>query len=544
MPFWVRVYGYDTSVSSAFSGQYKNWTAKVEGLSFSTKNPGGYSECDFSVALPSDEAADIYSTYHHYFVEIGAGSGFIAWQGRIQNIALEPGRVRIKGYGLWTNAFDQYYDDGSFDPSPVAENGIANRDAWTPLNATYEQVAQSFTVASDDDAAMQDCQFRLSRTGNPEGVINFELRRSTEGGTLVASNTMPASNAKADPGFSEWLGLTSDAKIGAATYYLIAWGDATYMASVDGSNYVAVGRDTTGSYGGGLARYYNGSIWQDLGGDLIFYIWLHPKWYHSDSTYADEIIGSIISECIFIQDETAFLSDTGIISTPIKFASQEKHGDAIAKLISFGSSGATPEPLFFGVYEGGYAHLRKFTDGNTWWLDAKEIAVNKFSLSSDLGGYRTRTSVLYSDEDGVRGKTPWNVNSNVYDMFGYHRDGLFNLSGATEAIAESISDLIGNVYVVPEQKISLLIDGMVATASGARVPSWYVRAGDIIKVRNLIPSGAVVSDEMADRLDTLYIQETSYNTDSGSLTAVPTAETSALLDIILTLAGLSGGSIQ
>ena len=544
--FWIRVYNHTktTTASSAFYGQFKNWTGRAKDLTFSTKSPGGFSECTFRLDASYNEVADIYSAYHHSYVQIGDGGGEVVWEGRIETVMLEPWQATITCYGLWSNAFDQFYNDGSLSPDTAAENSIINLTDYVTLNNTYQKIAQSVVIT--DARALQDIQVRLKKLGSPEGSINIELRHTTQDGTLVGSGSIAATNVS-DAGFTEWTGIATESKLSTSlTYYIVMYGDSTYMASVDGSNYVSVGRDTSGSYTGGSATYHNGSSWVTLTGDLVFYVWPHAKFYHSDVVYTSAIVASIISECRLIDDSEAYFFDDGVGVSPIRFTNQEKHGDAIAKVVGFGSSGSPPEPLFFGVWEDGMAHLRKHSDGQTWWIDVKSIPIGQqaISITSSLSGLKTRTAVLYSDEIGSRAITTWNVNQNLYDMFGYHREGLFSISGATEATADQIAEIISGIYNVPDQKLALLVDGHVRSYGGALVPNWRIRAGDIIKLKNLLPVGAVVSDEMIDRLETLYVMETAYDADTGRLTVIPTAQTQALLDIILSLAGYAGGTIR
>ena len=47
--FSVMVFDYGATLSTAFQGHVKNWTGKIEGLTFGTKNPGGFSSCSFTV---------------------------------------------------------------------------------------------------------------------------------------------------------------------------------------------------------------------------------------------------------------------------------------------------------------------------------------------------------------------------------------------------------------------------------------------------------------------------------------------------------------
>lgn len=540
---YVPTYGYGYRF-------IKNWSQNVKDIVFGTKNPGGFSECSFRYEDRYDVIIDIYSNYHHNWVEIVGGGGETAWFGRIESIMAEPGQATITCYGLWAHTFDQIYNDGSFFQDTIGENPVTYRNNWAPLLDTYDKIAQSFVPS--EERALQDIQIRLRRysTGDqtPGGSINFELRSGSQDGTLITSSTIVASDiSDTTDGFSEYVALVTDARLDdATTYYVVIYGDSTYISERNGSNYIAVGWDTVGHYADGSATYWNGAIWQSMGGDIIFYVWPHPKWYCTDAFTAGDIVADMVSELPLIDSGTYYITDDGQVSTPIRFTSDEKYGDAISKLITYGSSDATPVPLFCGFYEGNAIRMRKFTEGRTWHVDGLCLPEGEqaLNITSALSGFRTRTAVLYSSSVGKREVTTWAVNQDLYDKFGYHRDGLFSISGATEDTADAIATMVADLYVSPEQKLNILIEGVVKTRHGKKVPAWNVRAGDTIEVRNIIPSGAMMSAEMADRLDTFYVQETSYDVDTGRLNIVTSTQSQDLIDIILAIAGLSGGSLK
>jgi hypothetical protein len=89
-----------------------------------------------------------------------------------------------------------------------------------------------------------------------------------------------------------------------------------------------------------------------------------------------------------------------------------------------------------------------------------------------------------------------------------------------------------------------MLEGYVADSGGAIWPVWMVRAGDIVTIKNILPPGSSYDDDLEDRLVDLYVQETTYDASTGRLTIVPSESTTGLLDVILSLAGLSGGSLK
>jgi hypothetical protein len=770
--FLALVYRHDsfTSSNSVFHRWMDDWTGRLSNLRFSTKNPGGFSECSFSLNVSYTEAFDIYGNYHHNYIRLEGGGGDIAWQGRIHEITPEPGQVSIVAYGMWSNAFDTIYDTDYFLQYPAAENPITNITGYVPISNTYQMLAQSFRIS--DSRAIQDIQLRLANFGVTEGSVVAELCSDNAGipGTTIASRTLEASSIESS-GFSEYLGLTTNDRLSAnTTYWLKVRPGGSYTAGVsslsgthDGGNgvsylldngtdflsagvssgtvvnnttdgiggevidvsldnlqnpsetvwfkdyetfndisvvtdndtgtyytfstfdysldaieighsskfggiyvtvhtpqvnptsivvkyagggawkemdlvidgtsvsgvplaqsgaimwkypsdwpadhgggdyniaywvriefashvstfaiseidigftckldfssltfdtndnysvdvAVSIGVDTTQSYGDGKLIYYNGGTWYDYGADAIFYIWPHQKfnYYTGAVSTAQDVVEDALSYCHLLSEDDAIFRDTGIAAiNPITFSGGEKPGDVIERVISFGSSGSTPEAMFAGVYErngthrgtSGTFHMRKMSQGRRWYIDISSLAFGQqgLTLSSSLDGMRTRTTVVYSDSVGSRSATPWISSSYFYDRFGYNRDGLFSIAGASEDVADLIAEVVAETYDRPQSKLDLLIDGIIFDMGMNSWPVWYLRAGDVLKIRNMFPSSSVLPDTVVDGISTVYVSETDYDAETGRMTVTPSDMNRTLLDIVLSLAGLGGGSIM
>jgi len=311
-----------------------------------------------------------------------------------------------------------------------------------------------------------------------------------------------------------------------------------------------VGIDTGAHYASGKLRYKTGATWYDYSpsADAIFYVWTHPKFYYSTGTTTSsaDVISDALQDCVFVRDTNAFFLDDGRSQVnPIMFSSGEKPGDVIQKIIAFGSSGSVPSPLFFGIYEEAYPHLRKMEDGNRWYVDVNNMPYGQqaMAITTSLLTMFTRTAVLFSDTVGSRELTTWQTNEDLYARFGYNRDGVFSIAGASEVVADIIADVVAKTYDKPEQRLDILVDGYVQDGIGRYQPAWVVRAGDIVKLQNVIPTSSTLSSDIVDNISTIYVQETSYDAETGRLRITPVEFTRALLDIILSMAGLSGGSM-
>ena len=307
-----------------------------------------------------------------------------------------------------------------------------------------------------------------------------------------------------------------------------------------------VGVDSAGSYTSGVCKVYNAGSWVQQSYDVIFYVWGQPLYYYTSGTgtYADDIISDVLTEAEFVQE--GVLEDTGPLINPIAFKNGEKQGDVIDKMMRFGSSDATPEPMAFLIYEDGYANYRKLADGNTWYVDMSNLTIGQqaFNITSSLSDLYSKIAVIYSDSVGSRAVTPWIENDALYDKYGYYKEGLFSISGASETLAELLSEMVAEIYAAQAQKSGILIDGYVQDKGGNRWPAWYVRAGDTIKLRNVLPQSVALTVDEIDRVETMYVQGTSYDADTGRLTITPSNMTKDVVDILMTLAGLSGGSIS
>jgi len=552
--FSIKVYRHDatTTHSGTFYRLIDVWTEKAKNVRFSTKNPGGFSECSFSIDTPYAEAFDIYESYHHNYITIESGGGDIIWQGRIYEITPEPNQVSILAYGMWSHAFDVIYDSSYFLQIPGAENSILNKTADVAFSSTYRRFAQSFQL--DEARAIQDIQVRLANPSTlDEGFIVCELCADSSGvpGTVLASRSISATAIETS-GFSEYAGLTTTSRLSASTTYWIS-----LRCNVVDPLAVTVGIDENENYADGKLRYYNGSSWSDYpgGADMIFYVWTHQKfnYYSGTASTALDVIEDAVSACPLFDSRAIIARDTGTaVVNPITFSNGEKPGDVMERVAAFGSSDANPEQMFVGVYDANHAgtsgpvvHFRKFSQGRKWYIDISDLAFGQqgMSLSSSLDGMKTRTAVLYSDSVGSRTATPWVPNDYYDSKFGYNRDGLFSIAGASETVADLVSAVVADAYGRPQSKLSLLLEGYVRDMAMNRWPVWYVRAGDVLKIRNLFPTSSTLSDAVLDGISTIYIQETDFDATAGRMTITPSDMNRSLLDIVLVLAGLSGGSM-
>ena len=676
----------------------ESWTPHVKNLNFTSKVPGGFSECSLTVDVTNEKAFAIYSYYHGYYLKVIGGNGNTAWYGRIEDVTYEPGQATVRAAGMWSHMFDSFYDDYSFSGDPGAEHYILNADSTRELNATYRILAQSFQL--DEDLAIRDIAIRLTNdgTGVPGDYLLISLRPDSSGDPH-ATEKLAEVEIQVETIASEetiFTGMNTSYRLNANTAYWIqvnAYNRAT--ADSIGWRY-----DSTSGYTDGSMKYWTGAAWSAFSGDAIFYIWTHPRFYYysvdvengdfedndassdfddwtenagtgavavettnvyegdsavkltagssadtylyqdfevikgsdytltfytrGDGTYAGryriydvtnsaditattgtgvtgttytavnadftvpasctrarvyfycpstntgiayfdyasidgdfstsaDIVYDAVTHATLIENSRGdFVGDGAAQVNPIAFTNNERPGDVIDKLLVFGDGEDPPSPMNFMIYENAMPIFKAKNHGTWWHVTADNVVIGQqgISLSSSLKNMYSRVSVLYSGVVGERNRTTWNVaDLDFYHRHDYHRDGLFSIAGATEAVADIISDVVAESKTQYGQMMQLLISGGVEKfmGGGIKYDPWEIRAGDIIVISNVAPfiprEQSSFTYYYADSVRLVSVKETSYDAQSERLSVVPIEMSGDIIDVILALAGLSGGSM-
>jgi len=78
----------------------------------------------------------------------------------------------------------------------------------------------------------------------------------------------------------------------------------------------------------------------------------------------------------------------------------------------------------------------------------------------------------------------------------------------------------------------IVLSGTVYNSNGVPFPSSWVRAGEVIRIRDLVPASATLDSVTRDALRTFYIIETSYSADSNTNRLVVDTENASLEAIL------------
>ena len=207
--------------------------------------------------------------------------------------------------------------------------------------------------------------------------------------------------------------------------------------------------------------------------------------------------------------------------------------EKLAPLVDSGDS-----PWFFAIWEGRVPYFteRVVSDPVDWmiWLaDTRDLRLTQSALN-------LRNTVL-----PVVGSTEGTAASNADSQSLYPtREVILSLPATVSAtVANQARDAALTERNLPRQTSSVTINGLVSSThvvrgvavSGARVQRelWWVRAGDIIRITDLVPFSA--STPTLDDLRTFFIMETHYDAVSNELRVQPDRPGSDLAAILARL---------
>ena len=105
------------------------------------------------------------------------------------------------------------------------------------------------------------------------------------------------------------------------------------------------------------------------------------------------------------------------------------------------------------------------------------------------------------------------------------------------AVAQASAEAARDAWVTEHAEIypkleEIVLGGEVYNANGVPYPSCWVRAGEVIRIRDLVPASETLDSVTRDALRTFYIVETNYNARSNTNRLVVDTE-AASLDAIL-----------
>lgn len=238
--------------------------------------------------------------------------------------------------------------------------------------------------------------------------------------------------------------------------------------------------------------------------------------------------------------------EEGVI--PLDF-SEEKVTDALEKCLSYGYSNTEPLPAFLTIYEHGIVRLfttknlyRRFAanEFNFYVLNRRNIR-GRMSSSVDLNEVFNKVYAVYANESDAPSWTEPVENPQSISLYGL-REGLVQNGGNPEglAMAESLRDYALETYAYPRVTVQVTATGAVESKSGALVPAYMIRAGDMVMFTNDIYALYFGSASEVGKRAVGFVVGTSYSAKNDEI-SLTIGNPDKAYEIIMSRLELTGG---
>lgn len=261
-------------------------------------------------------------------------------------------------------------------------------------------------------------------------------------------------------------------------------------------------------------------------------------YYNSYNDVASEIIKVVLTaNCSQISSDQTNIQATDITinSTAGSDYLDKAPMQLFEKLLGFSDS--TNGKWYFGIWEDRKPYLIKRTISSvTWRVSIKDFT--RFTLKHRGGELYNRVYAIYTSS-GVLTRTALANDTDSQEKYGDGTNdlirsyGIPNLGeiGATAAQSSRDAWLAEHKDVWPRMT-NMVLGGWVYDTYGRRYPSSWVRAGDVLRITDLVPSSLDLDNVIRDALRTFYIVETNYSVGSSTLEITPDTESSTLSSIL------------
>lgn len=492
-------------MTQLFAGMYASASGALmldltnaQGVRFGT-NEHGFS--DFEALYPCGlaESFRIYDRPGLPHVSV-VGNGATAWEGRVEDVAIVNGGVRIKAFGYQRAMSDVahtgLYSDTrtgntwrmwSSDDSATRNSNLYESDTQNRIyiglkkSASYANLADRATSAyyAPDSAVTAITYFSGSYSFVLPTNWYMDIDAYTSSLTLVGASTISSAGGTSSGSFA-----CSWPASGNAAIVLIDVFNGT------GSSYTVPSASESGAY---YAKVTS------------------PRITASGSTiYPSDIAASLAAVCTGLPSTSSVLITANALDLQNEVYDDELPSAIMNRLVDYGAtSGSAWE---WGVYDGGLLHYRaRGSAGRAWSVDATALEVERTIQSLYNSAY-----AVYTDANGRYLRTAASTNSDSVTRYGVTRARAAKVSTTSATQAGYTRDAALAEGKDPAPRIALEFDRLY-DSTGARWPLWSCRSGDTITIRNLPPGAS--SD--IDRIRTFRVSETDYDAMRDVLRVVP-----------------------
>ena len=245
---------------------------------------------------------------------------------------------------------------------------------------------------------------------------------------------------------------------------------------------------------------------------------------------ADVIIKSWLTEfCAQISAD-----QTNIQATDIALANVCSIDDtllsALDKLSRFSDS--TLQTWYFAIWEDRVPYFFPRSISTVDWL----VFMGDIESMSLRVSAKLLWNAVYTvyDVAGTATRTGVSTNADSVTKYGVtRRKAISDVGTVAQAAAENQRDWqLVETQELYQQTDRFSIAGSVHNSNGVRFPNCRIRAGDVIRIQDLVPASADVTTVARDALRTFYVKETEYDADTGVVTIIPDTESLRLESVL------------
>ena len=243
----------------------------------------------------------------------------------------------------------------------------------------------------------------------------------------------------------------------------------------------------------------------------------NTDWTSGSNHFADEIIKEMLDdECPDISTDQTNIDAPALELAGIDLTARDYPQNIIASKLPMTSDGT--DQWFFAIWENRVPYFKARVATTLHWTTYTSELGAGSSLEQDA--YALRNSIL-PVKDGAEGTAATDADRRT--TVPVRELAVTIQKGTPTAALNEERDRALAEKKSPQQSQRFIITGRVwSTASeGASIgsPLWRVRAGEVIRISDLVP--ATVATPTFDALRTFYINETQYDAISNKLTVVP-----------------------
>lgn len=232
--------------------------------------------------------------------------------------------------------------------------------------------------------------------------------------------------------------------------------------------------------------------------------------------YADEIVRDLVSTVSGINSSQLSSATSGITSPGRDIADalyeDQLPDEIITALAATGNS--SNQAYEWGVDDQRRVFFRQQgSRATTWYVDIDDL-----ELSRSLDGLYNSGYTVYEDVGGMTVRSAVSTNSTSVLRYGLTRRQAIDAQTSNNTYAAGVRDATIAATVTVQPRASFTVRA-VYNSNGARYPISYVRANDIIVIRNLPPTASAA----VDTVRTFRISRTVYDPLAGTLQIEPEA---------------------